>query len=162
MNYYDLVHIAESYANDFRNENIQHQVVAICVKNGKPIAFGINQKRYIKNRSVFDCHCHAEIDLLRKLNNKIKGTKFFLYRFNNTNHPDAREPKNGKPCIFCQHILKDCGVSRVYFLNDQNVLTVLKNRDMISVIANPATITHHFIERFGLKTNLKQEKYVSI
>lgn len=143
--------MAESYASDFRDDNFQHQVVAICIKNGKPIAFGINQKRYVKNYSYFKCSCHAEMDLLRKLGDKVNGSTFYLYRFNNTNNPSARDPKNGKPCILCQHILKNAGVAKVVYLNNEGKVCVLKNRDMLTVVGEPHHITSSFVDRHGSK-----------
>ena len=121
----------------------------MCIKNGKPIAFGVNKKRYSKNLSTFKCSCHAEIDLLRKIGNKAKGSKIYIYRFNNTSHENAREAKNAKPCILCQHVLKKAGVSKVYYVNDSGIVSVLKNRDMKSIKGEPHKITYRFLEENG-------------
>ena len=154
-NYNTLVHLAESYATDFRDDDFQHQVVAVCIKNGKPIAFGVNQKRHLKNRSTFKCSCHAEMDLLRKIGGKAKGSKIYLYRFNNTENPTARENKNGKPCIMCQHVLKSVGVSKIFYVDDDSNIQILKNRDMVSLIGSPATITRFFVDRDKDANNAK-------
>jgi tRNA(Arg) A34 adenosine deaminase TadA len=103
----------------------------------------------MRNRSVFDCSVHAEMDLLNKVGDKAKGSKIFIYRFNNTTSPTAREPKNAKPCPLCQHALKKAGVSRVYHVDDDGNLQTLKNRDMCSLVGEPVNITKHFLKRFG-------------
>lgn len=92
---------------------------------------------------------HAEIDLLSKLGDKAKGSKIYLYRFNNTTSPYARENKNGKPCPMCQHALKNAGVSRVTYIDDDANVQQLKNRDMIGLVGAPSNITNHFLDRYG-------------
>lgn len=162
MRYWDLVELAESYATDFREAHAPYQVVCIAFSNGKPFAFGINQKRYMKNASIWHCHCHAEIDLLKKIGDKARGSKIYIYRFNNSQHPKAREPKNAKPCCFCQHVLKERGVSRVYYINNNNELSVLKNRDMVSVIANPVNITKYAFDEKDRPISLKQRDFILV
>jgi len=103
----------------------------------------------MKGRSVFDHSVHAEVDLLNKVGDKAKGSKIYIYRFNNTTSPYAREPKNGKPCPFCQHALKKAGVSRVYHVDDSVNLCTIKNRELQYLIGEPATITRHFLKRYG-------------
>lgn len=92
---------------------------------------------------------HAEIDLLNKLGERAKGSKLYLYRFNNTSSPTARENKNGKPCILCQHALKKAGVCKVYYVDDNGEVNILRNRDMVSLIGEPSNITNHFLDRHG-------------
>jgi len=92
---------------------------------------------------------HAEINLLNKLGNKAKGAKIYIYRFNNTTSPTARENKNGKPCPLCQHALKKAGVSKVLYINDDGEVCTLRNRDMIGLVGEPAMITNHFLDRYG-------------
>lgn len=93
---------------------------------------------------------HAEIDLLNKLGNKAKGSKIYIYRFNNTTSPHARENKNGKPCMLCQHALKKAGVSKVYYVNDGGDTCILRHREMIELIGEPSNITNHFLDRYGV------------
>lgn len=119
------------------------------VKGGSPIAFGVNKIRHMRNKSVFGCSVHAEIDLLNKVGEKARGSKIYLYRFNNTSSPSAREVKNGKPCLLCQHALKKAGVSRAYHVDDNGDLQVVKNREFSSLVGEPVNITKYFLERFG-------------
>lgn len=93
---------------------------------------------------------HAEIDLLDKLGDRAKGSKIYLYRFNNTSSPYARENKNGKPCPMCQHALKSAGVARVVYIDDTGNMNQMKNRDMIGLIGEPSRITNLFLDRYGI------------
>lgn len=88
------------------------------------------------------------MDLLRKLGNKAEGSKVYIYRFNNANAPDARNNKNGKPCLLCQHCLKTAGVSRAVYIEDCGTVCSLKNRDMAELIGEPSYITRYFLDRF--------------
>lgn len=119
------------------------------IKAGKPVAFGVNKLRHMRGKSVFNCSVHAEADLLNKVGDKAKGSKIYLYRFNNTSSPSARDVKNAKPCPMCQHSLKKAGVSKVYHIDDSGRLQVIKNREFCSLTGEPSNITRHFIERFG-------------
>ena len=92
---------------------------------------------------------HAEMDLLSKLGSKAVGAKIFVYRFNNTNNPNAREAKNAKPCILCQHSLKSAGIARIHYIDDNGVIQVIKNRDLVELKAKPSNITHYFLNKAG-------------
>lgn len=119
------------------------------VKGGNIVDFGVNKRRHLKNKSVFQCSVHAEVDLLNKVGDKAKGSKIYLYRFNNTTAKDAREVKNAKPCPMCQHALKKAGVSRILHVDDNGNLHTMKNYDFSSLIGEPANITKHFLHRYG-------------
>ena len=80
---------------------------------------------------------------------KARGGKIFIYRFNNTTAKDAREVKNAKPCPMCQHELKKSGVSRVFHVDDEGELQVIKNRELVGLVGEPANITKHFLHRYG-------------
>lgn len=109
----------------------------------------MNKRRHLKDKSVFFCSVHAEVDLLNKVGDKARGAKIFLYRFNNTTAYDAREVKNAKPCPMCQHHLKKAGVSRVFHVDDKQNLCIIKNRELVGMIGEPSTITKHFLNRHG-------------
>lgn len=96
---------------------------------------------------MFECSIHAEMDLLSKMGKKAKGSKFYLYRFNNSSNKDARKVKNAKPCIMCQHMLKVAGVSRVFYVDDCNKVCVLKKNDMSEMVGEPRNITKYFLNR---------------
>ena len=119
------------------------------MKGGKIVSFGVNKRRYSRHKSVFKCSMHAEIDLLSKLGDKADGCKVYIYRFNNTSCPKARQNKNGKPCPLCQHALKNAGVSRVVYVDDDGEMNTMKNRDMMELIGQPSNITNYFLERYG-------------
>lgn len=119
--------------------------MAICVKNNRPQAFGVNKFRHLKHKSTFLHACHAEMDLLRKLGPKADGSRLFLYRFNNTTA--LREPRCAKPCPLCQHELKAAGVSRVHYLDDDGNEQILRNRDFLTLVGSPSNITKHFLAR---------------
>ena len=115
----------------------------------------------MKNSSTFKDFCHAEIDLISKIKNKktLKNLKIFVFRFNNSTHPNARVGKNAKPCLFCQHILKKHDVSRVYYFSDEGVLSVLKNSEMSFLVACPYNITYFISERYG-SLHIDQRDYL--
>ncbi len=139
--------MAESFATENRNNDLQYQVVSIAIKNGKPLAMGVNRYRYSKNLSVFETWLHAEMDLLLKLGSRARNCKFYIYRFNNTSHPEARNPSVSKPCPFCQHLMKEAGVSRAVYLDENKQLGFLKNREFISLTGTPSNITKYFLHR---------------
>lgn len=136
---------------------MSYQVVALCIKGGNVIGFGVNRNRYVKNKSVFGCAIHAEVDLLHKLRDKAHGSKIYMYRFNNSTSPTARENKNGKPCALCQHALREAGVSRVVYQLDSGETATLKKRDMIALNAQPSNITESFMKRRATAT--KRESF---
>lgn len=119
------------------------------VKGGNIVEYGVNKRRHLRDKSVFHCSVHAEIDLLNKVGEKARGGKIYLYRFNNTTAKDAREVKNAKPCPMCQHQLRKSGVSRIFHVDDDGELCVLKNRDLLGLVGEPANITKHFLKRYG-------------
>lgn len=155
-------YFCEKYASENIDLFFQHQVIAMAVKNGKPIAYGVNKRRHYKNHSTYKCFCHAEIDLLRQFQKdlkKLKNCKIFVFRFNNSSHPTAREAKNAKPCIFCQHALKEAGASRIYYFNDDGELNCLRNRDLNNTFAQPHNITNWWAIKNGPK-HIIQTEYI--
>lgn len=137
------------------SENFQYQIVAFAIASGKPIAYGVNAKRYIRGMSTFSCSTHAEVALLKKMGKRIRGCRVYVYRFNNSSAPDARTPKNARPCLLCQHELRDSGVSKVIYLNDNGETHVLKNKDMARLKGHPSNITALFMSRIGSSPGVK-------
>ena len=119
------------------------------IKGGNIVEYGVNKRRHLKDKSIFHCSVHAEVDLLNKVGDKAKGGKIYLYRFNNTTAKDAREVKNAKPCPMCQHELKKAGVARIFHVDDDGDLQVIKNRNLVGLVGEPANITKHFLHRYG-------------
>lgn len=126
-------------------EDFQHQIVALAIASGKPIAHGVNSKRHIRGKSTFLCSAHAEISLINKMGDRIRGCRVYVYRFNNSSAPDARNPKNARPCLLCQHELRVAGVNRVVYLDDSGEVQFLKNKEMALLTASPAIITSMFL-----------------
>lgn len=161
MNFWTLAEIAENIA---ANEAVdsQHQIVAFAVRGGAPIAYGVNKLRYHKDHSVFRCSMHAEMDLLSKLRERAAGCKIFVYRFNNTTSPVAREVHNAKPCLLCQHLLRKANVAKVQYLDDDGVLQTMKRSDLAELIAEPQELTEHFVRRIGSgdSVNFKPKMYL--
>jgi len=119
------------------------------IKGGNIVEYGVNKRRHLKDKSIFHCSVHAEVDLLNKVGNKARGSKIFVYRFNNTTATDAREVKNAKPCLMCQHQLKKAGVARIQHVDDEGDLCTMKNRDFVGLIGEPSNITKYFLHRYG-------------
>lgn len=121
-------------------------MVALLVRGRHVIGFGINQFRYVRDRSYFDCSLHAEIDLLRKSKpSDIKRNNIFVYRFNNSTDESARVPKCSLPCPLCQHELQKAGANKITAMNNDGEIISFKNRELVSLSSAPSRITHHFI-----------------
>ena len=80
-------------------------MVAFLLRNGKPIAYGVNKKGF-RGASI-----HAEIDCLRKI-------RFQKRRGRNTTMVVIRHLRDGsmanaKPCANCVEVLKNMGVKNV-------------------------------------------------
>lgn len=161
MNFWTLAKLAESIATS-EAVDAQHQIVAFAVKGGAPIAYGVNKLRYRSEGSVFRCSIHAEMDLLNKLKERAAGCKIFVYRFNNTSNPTAREVHNAKPCLFCQHLLRKANVAKVQYLSDEGVVETMKKSDMAELIADPIDLTEHFVRKIAPHNseNFKPKMYL--
>lgn len=124
----------------------QHQVVALLVRGGSVISYGVNQLRYVRGRSYFEGSLHAEVDLIRKSNpDDLRAGKIFIYRFNNSLDPAAREPKCGAPCLLCQHSLKEAGANKITYIDQAGELTTKRNRHMCKLSNHPHIITRQFV-----------------
>lgn len=129
------------------DDNQQHQVVALLVKGGTVVRFGVNQLRYSNRMSYFDHSLHAEVDLIKKCSaDELVGAKIFVYRFNNTTAPDAREPKVSAPCLLCQHMLNTAKIGKVTYIDKNNNLVCTKGRDLNMLTNHPCEITKFFAE----------------
>jgi tRNA(Arg) A34 adenosine deaminase TadA len=126
----------------------QHQVVALLIRGGNVARHGVNRLRYSRGLSYFNSSLHAEVDLIRNCDpSELIGSKVYVYRFNNTIHPQAREPKVSAPCPLCQHMLKSAQIGRVAFIDRDNQLVSRKGRDLHSLVDHPYNITTTFATR---------------
>lgn len=145
-----LVPLAAQLAEDFRDEEFQHQVVALHVRGRKVLGYGVNQKRYAKYSSYFDDSLHAEADLIRRHGEKLRGGKVFLYRFNNApGSPLANQPLCAKPCPLCSHLLNEAGVGRVVWVDELEEVVSIRARDFPLMAEHPSILTRLFIEKVG-------------
>lgn len=85
--------------------NCRVPMVAFLLRNGKPIAYGVNKKGF-RGASI-----HAEIDCLRKIRfqkRRGKNTTMVVIR-----HLRDGTMANAKPCANCVEVLKNMGVKNV-------------------------------------------------
>ena len=85
--------------------NCRVPMVAFLLRNGKPIAYGVNKKGF-RGASI-----HAEIDCLRKIRfqkRRGKNTTMVVIR-----HLRDGSMANAKPCANCVEVLKNMGVKNV-------------------------------------------------
>ncbi len=85
--------------------NCRVPMVAFLLRNGKPIAYGVNKKGF-RGASI-----HAEIDCLRKIRfqkRRGKNTTMVVIR-----HLRDGTTANAKPCANCVEVLKNMGVKNV-------------------------------------------------
>lgn len=126
----------------------KHQVIALLVKAGNVIRYGVNQIRYVRETSYFSTSLHAEADLIRQCSHdELSGAKIFVYRFNNSMAPDAREPKASAPCPLCAHMLHTAGVGKVWYMNTNTEVEMKRGRDFALLTDHPYNITAHFAEK---------------
>ena len=86
-------------------------MVAFLLRNGKPIAYGVNKKGF-RGASI-----HAEIDCLRKIRfqkRRGKNTTMVVIR-----HLRDGSMANAKPCANCVEVLKNMGVKNVAWTTDK-------------------------------------------
>ena len=147
----DFLDVAKQLAEDFKDEALQHQVVALLVKRTKLIGYGVNQLRYLRGWSYFDGSLHAEADLIRRQEEKIVGGKVLVYRFNNAPFsPLAGEALCAKPCQLCQHLLRNAGAGRVVWLSGHTGLVESRRGgDLPLLTGDPSALTRRFLEREG-------------
>lgn len=89
---------------------------AVIIKNGNIIAEGKNHTGYKKNIKdeyrFVNSFVHAEVDALSKLSKKeAKGATLFVLRVNPGNTERLFE---AKPCEYCQKMISDYGIKRVF------------------------------------------------
>lgn len=139
-------------------------MVALLIRGGKVVNFGVNQLRYSRGLSYFKQSLHAEIDLIKKSKSTdIVGAKVYIYRFNNTTAPDAREPKTSEPCLLCQHMLNRAMVGKVTFIDKNNNLASVRSKDFHQLTDHPCQITKIFAEqqRANSEVRFEPQQYIA-
>lgn len=104
----------------------RHKIGCVIVQRNRIISSGCNtnktnplQKRYNKVRFSVDTphRCHAEtkalLPLLRQKNLDFSHLKVYLYR----EHADGGLAMS-RPCESCMKMLKDYGISHIYYTNE--------------------------------------------
>lgn len=148
--WHSMVPLAAQLAEDFRDLDMQHQVVALHVKGKRVLGYGVNQKRYANLFSYFYDSLHAEADLIRRYGDKIRGAKVFLYRFNNApTSPFGNKPLCGKPCPLCSHVLRMAGINRVVWIDDAGEVQSMRGHEMPLLTEHPSVLTQLFLDRSG-------------
>lgn len=89
---------------------------AVIVKNSKLVGMGFNKLKTHPRSNHPWKHIHAELDSILNSNTCTKGADLYLYR----------ENKQGqlamcKPCAFCQILLAQAGIRRIYFTTENGL-----------------------------------------
>ena len=88
-----------------------HKIGGVLVKKNKVLSVGFNKcKTHTKSNTVFRS-IHCELDcILGAHEEDIVGATIYLYRQNKSGIVAI-----SKPCIWCQKLLKDVGISKVCY-----------------------------------------------
>jgi hypothetical protein len=103
----------------------------------------VNSIRFSKNNGFCDNSIHAENQLVNKLGDKAKNIKVFVYRFNWADQDGTLEARPSLPCMCCQHILKKAQVARVFAVNANNKVEMIKHENLAYFQAKPYEIVKH-------------------
>ncbi len=142
--YYNHIAFAERIARKHSNDH-QHLVVALQIRGGNVINWGVNSIRYRRDFSYFQCSIHAEVDLVSK-STGLKGSKVCVYRFNRAQ--GEGDPRTSQPCPLCANLLAQAGVSRVVFQLDSQVISCHPMM-LPMVYADPVSLTNHYAKVNG-------------
>lgn len=116
--FYDQIEILKKVA---LNSELHYKHSACVLKGDKILKIGIN--RYFKTLNYennnIKLSIHAEIDALFKMNQKFtKGTDILIIRLGNHG-----KLKNSRPCNSCIDKLKQKGIRKAYYSNeDGNII----------------------------------------
>lgn len=96
--------------------NTPFKMAAVIIKGGSVLSVGYNH--ILEHPAAyFGGSFHAEHHALR-LAPPLKGAKMYVYRFSrrdNTLRPS-------KPCIYCQQLIRDSGISSCVFIDEEENL----------------------------------------
>lgn len=118
------------------------------IKGPRVLGYGINQLRYAKRFSYFEGSLHAEADLIRRHEEKVRGATVLVYRFNNAPKSDwAGQPLCGKPCPLCGHLLRQARVGRVWWFGHDGKPENLLGEGFSELTGDPVAITQRFVQQ---------------
>lgn len=92
-----------------------HKIGAVVVYKNRPIGFGFNQPFKTNTKSNNPFHTtHAELSAILNAGD-CRGASIYIYR-----EVKDGTKANSKPCKFCQQLIKQAGIKKVYYTdNDQ-------------------------------------------
>lgn len=94
---------------------------AILVRGGRIVAVGNNTTGH-RGASI-----HAEQDVLRQVQrqkNRAEGADMYVFRFGADGHH-----RHSKPCRHCYDSMREAGVSRVFYYDEDGTQQRIKLRD---------------------------------
>lgn len=140
-------YLAHQLADDFKEADVQYQVVALNVRGSRVYGYGVSQERAAKGFAYFENSLHAEADLIRRFGLTFKGNRIFVYRFNTfQNSPLKNHPKCAKPCLLCGHLLRGTNVKSVVYFNAEGNVEETKRMDLSELTDHPVALTARFIQ----------------
>jgi deoxycytidylate deaminase len=149
----------ERFANfaliEANKSTMVHNHGCVAVMGGRLIAKGFNSDRCYSSDGFLtnSCSCHAEIDVLRQLDKKLKKKRIINkknrnlfyekislyvvrkkkgYDINNDNIINIDIYKDSAPCVKCSEIMKKLGVKYIIYSNINGTLTKCRVRDYIT------------------------------
>lgn len=118
LNFFKLAKRASKKSNHHT-----HHIGAVIVKGNRIVSIGYNQLK-THPKSYHDWgYLHAETKaLLDAPRHLLRGSTIYLYRETKTGEALS------KPCWYCERMLKDYGVTTVYFTANKNEYGILDLR----------------------------------
>lgn len=99
--------------------NFDYKLGSVIVRGGNILSTGFCRKEY-HPQAFYGESVHAEHDAIRKCNPPLRQAKMFVYRFSGKG--DVVELKSSKPCCKCQQEIRKASISRVVFVDENNML----------------------------------------
>lgn len=134
--------------------------MALQIRGGHIVNFGVNSLRYSRGRSYFYCSLHAEIDLIRKADGDLHGDKILVYRFNK-NSPEVGHGSS-RPCPLCTHALRTANPGKISYYENGTVVTA-KASSLPVVNQDPVRLTERVAPSYpgSAQKTLYIEQYLS-
>ncbi len=101
---------------------------AVLVKGGSVVNASCNKNNFcsfgkrFRSRSEGRATLHAELGTILGLDRRVtRGTTVYVVRINRKG-----EHRMSKPCQMCESALRHCGVSKVYYTDEEGGISCLK------------------------------------